>query len=532
MSIDRRSVWRRLARASLGRAALVAALASAFAWGQPYAADGGFDRPRALLPQLERPLATLALDRGRASAVSWEDGTVVVRDLAGDGDARPVGSADGVRDLMVAGSHDAPAQAIWAWRDLTTGRYLYRSTFAGGSFESGQLLPLVAVQQAGETWVFSHRGRDAGAEVVRITPDGEAIPLYRTDLQITGLSADAADGVVHLTWVEGFTETTAFGSASDWRAQAARWSPDGHWAGPVLLGDADGQVGRTVTAVEAGAAAVAQRTWTGSDGIAQRWRVAAADPLREPAIGVVALVAGRPIGTTLADGIGTDFVVRGSTVWRVGDPASPPVAVAWSPVVIREGWAVLDAEGVHHLAWIGSEAGGRAAPHGRDVLYASDDRRPMVRGPVDEIAAAFGWRPWSVAEEAAGQLGASLLAAILVSASTLPLLWALAIAFARGASAAAARLRGSLAGGALPGVGVLAASALGARADVLWSLVGGLGTLVGASAVAAGLAAWLWRKRDLEAMPAFVGAGATALACATVGIAFVGFQGWVDLGLW
>jgi hypothetical protein len=510
----------------LGRATLVAALAGALAWAQPYAADGGFDRPRALLPHLERPLATLALDHGRPTVVSWEDGTVVVRDLAGDGDARPVGSADGVRDLTVAGSHDAQVQAIWAWRDLTTGRYVYRSTFADAAFESGQLLPLVAVQQAGETWVFSHRGRDAGAEVVRITPAGEAIPLYRTDLQITALSADAADGVVHLTWVEGFTETTAFGSSSDWRAQAAWWSPDGRWAGPVPLGDADGQVARTETAVEAGAGAVAQRTWTGSDGIARRWRIAAADPLVDPATGVVALVAGRPIGTTLADGIGTDFVARGSTVWRVGDPASPPVAVAWSPVVIREGWTVLDADGVHHLAWIGSEAGGR------DVLYASDDRRPMVRGPVDEIAAAFGWRPWSVAEEAAGQLGASLLAAILVSASTLPLLWALAAVFARGASATAARLRGSLAGAALPGVGVLAASALGAQADVLWSLVGGIGTLVGASAVAAILAAWLWRKRDLEATPAFVGAGATALACATVGIAFVGFQGWVDLGLW
>jgi hypothetical protein len=62
--------------------------------------------------------------------------------------------------------------------------------------------------------------------------------------------------------------------------------------------------------------------------------------------------------------------------------------------------------------------------------------------------------------------------------------------------------------------------------------VGGVATLVGASTVAALLAAWLWRQRDLEALPAFVGAGATALACATVGIAFVGFRAWVDLGLW
>ncbi len=531
MSLARRPAWPwrpRNARQSAAawRAVLVAAVAGAFAWAQPYAADGGFDRPRALLPHLERPLATLALDRGRASLVSWEDGTVVARDLSGDREARPLGDADGVRDLTVAGAHDAPLQAIWAWRDLTTGRYLYRSTFADEPFESGQLLPLTAVQQSGETWLFSHHGRDAGAEIVRLTPTGEAITLYRTDLQITGLSAAAADGVVHLTWIEGFTETTALGSASDWRAQAAWWSPDGRWAGPAELGAADGQVERTATAVEAGTGALAQRTWTGDDGIARRWRVPAADPLEGPALGVAALVAGRPIGTTLAAGVGTDFVARGHTVWRVGEPASPPVAVAWSPVVIREGWAILDAEGIHHLAWIGSEAGGR------DVLYASDDRRPMVRGPLDEIAAAFGWRPWSVAEEAVGQLGASLLAAVLVSASTLPLLWALAVVLARRASAAAARWRGALTGAALPGLGVLAAVVLGAPAAVLWPLVGGVGALAAASAGAALLAAWLWRGRDLEALPAFVGAGATALACATAGIAFVGFQAWVDLGLW
>ncbi len=525
MSGTRRPSGRR-PRGPFRHAWLAAVLVAGLAWAQPYAADGGFDRPRALLPHLERPLATLALDRGRASLVSWEVGAIVVRELAGDGDARRLGDAEGVRDLTVAGAVDAGLQAVWAWRDLTTGRYVYRATFTDQPFESGQLLPLAAVQQAGETWLFSHRGRDAGAEIVRLAPDGAAIPLYRTDLQITGLSAAAADGVVHLTWVEGFTETTAFGSASDWQAQAAWWSADGRWAGPVSLGNADGQVGRTATAVEAGAGAVVQRTWTGDDGVARRWRVAASDALEGPAVGDVPLVPGRPLGTTLAAGVGTDFIARDRSVWRVTDPASPPVAVAWSPVVIREGWAVLDAEGIHHLVWIGSEAGGR------DALYASDDRRPMVRGPLDEIAAVFGWRPWSVAEEAAGQLGASLLAAILVSASTLPLLWALAVVFARRASTDAARWRGALTGAALPGLGILAAAALGAPADVLWPLVGGVAALTGASAAAALLAAWLWRHRDLEALPAFVGAGATALAFATVGIAFVGFQAWTDLGLW
>jgi len=513
-------------------AAIVAVLAAGLAGGQPYAADGGFARPRALLPHLERPLATLALDRGRAILVSAEEGAIVVRDLAGDGDPRLLGRAEGVRELAAAGANDAPVQALWAWRDLTTGRYRYGSTFAEAPFESGQLLPLVAVQQGGDTWLFSHRGRDVGAEIVRLTASGEAIALYRTELQITGLSAAAADGVVHLTWIEGFTEATAFGSASDWRAQAGRWSPDGRWAGPLELGAADGEVGRSATAVEAGAGAVAQRSWTGSDGIVRRWRIPATDPLVGPVAGVAPLVAGRPMGTTLASGVGTDFVIEGATVWRVGDPAAAAVAVAWSPVVIREGWAVLDADGVHHLAWVGSQAGGAAASLGRDVLYASDDRRPMVRGPLDEIAAAFGWRPWSVAEEAIGQLGASLLAAILVAASTLPLMWLLAVLLARGASTAAARWRGALAGAVVPGLALGVAALLGAPSRVLWPLVGGVGTLVGACGVAALLAAWWWRGRDLEPLPAFVGSGATALALATLGMAFVGFQGWVGLGLW
>ena len=316
---------------------------------------------------------------------------------------------------------------------------------------------------------------------MRFADGGEGTTLYRTDLQIAGLSAGAHDGVVHLTWIEGFTEVTAFGSASDWRAQAAWWSPDGRWAGPVELGAADGQIARTTTAAESSARAphpAVQRTWTGSDGIVRRWRVGVDDDLRH------------------------------------------------SPVVIREGWVVVDAAGIHHLLWIGSEAGGR------DVVYVSNDRQPMARGPIDEIAAAFGWRPWSAAEEAAGQAGASLLAAVLVSASALPLLWLLAIVLTSGGSARHARWRGAAAGAGLPALGMIAAAGAGAPAGLLWSLVGGAPVLVGASLGGALFAARMWRKHDLEPVPAFVAAAVTALAVASTVIVFVGFQRWLALGLW
>ena len=517
-----RARWR---AAALGVATLFA-LAGTIAGGQPYAADGGFDRPRPWRPQLERPVATLALDTGRASVVAWEAGEVRVHDLEG-GVVRSLGEAAGVRNLTVASASEAPVQAIWSWRDLSTGRYQYRSTFDDALLEAAQLLPLVAVQDGGTTLVLSHRGREGGAEIVHFANGGETTTLYRTDLQIAGLSADAQDGVVHLTWIEGFTEVTAFGSASDWRARAAWWSPAGRWSGPVELGVADGQVARTTTAAETSAHAArpaVQRTWTGGDGIVRRWRVGVDDDLRDPPLAAQALTAGRPLGSTVAGGAATDFIARGNTVWRVEEAGSPAVAVAWSPVVVRDGWVVVDAAGVHHLLWIGSEAGGR------DVVYLSNDRQPMERGPIDEIAAAFGWRPWSVAEEAAGQAGASLLAAVLVSASALPLLWLLAALLTRGGSARRARWRGAGVGAGLPAIAMLAAAAAGAPAALLWSLVGGVPVLVGASLGGALFAGRSWRKRDLEPVPAFVAASVTALAATSAVTVFVGFQRWLALG--
>ena len=108
-SPPRRAPW----RAAALRAATLLSLAGTIAWGQPYAADGGFDRPRPWRPQLERPLATLALDAGRASVVAWEAGAILLHDLE-SGAVRPLGEAAGVRNLTVDSAGDALVQAIWS----------------------------------------------------------------------------------------------------------------------------------------------------------------------------------------------------------------------------------------------------------------------------------------------------------------------------------------------------------------------------------------------------------------------------------
>lgn len=484
------------------------------ATAQPYAADGGFDRPRRL-PDAAH--AVLALDAGRAVLVLADGGRVWAVPMDDVGTPLELASSEPVRLLVAAGGPSEPLHAAWAWRDLSTGRYHYAALDDPELFVAPQLLPLVAAE--GGRW-FTHRGADGGSELVRLDGGGVVTALHRTDLQIAGLSAAAHEGVVHLTWLEGFTEVTAFGSFSAWTAQAARLDADGAWVGPATLGEADGAVARTATA--AGPAGV-RRSWPGADGVV---RHAAAEPDAVPpadAAQAWASVGGRPIGSSAAvAATAADFVARGDAVWRVR-PGDDPVAVAWSPVVIHDGAVAVDAAGVHHLAWRGTDVGGGS------VRFGSDDRRPMARGWRDRLAAAFGWRPWSLAQEAFGQLAGSLLAAVLASAASLPLLW-LAAAFA--ARGRAAVWRGAAFGALLPSAAVAGAWLLGMEPALLADLVGGPLTLAGAAIGGVALAAVLWRRRDLEPVPAFVAAGVTALGGSIAVVTFVGFQAWLALGWW
>jgi len=510
----------RRGRAAARAVGLLAAALLTAAPAQPYAADGGFDRARALALDQERPLFALALDHGRATLALWSGGTLTVASLdGGAGEEIPVEGA--LRALEAHGGPTAPAVVVWSRRDLTSGRYPIASTVDALRHEAAQLLPLVPLSAPAGALLLTQRGGPDGARIERI--DAPAPPLYGTELQIVALSADVADGAVHLTWLEGFSASTAFGTQSLWTARAARLEGDGRLAGPVDLGPADGTSGRTVTAADAGAVV---RAWTGADGTVRSATSRSDDPTVADADAVVAQVPGRPIGATpLPHGGALVFVARGDAIWRVGG-GGPPTAVAWSPVVIADAAALRDAAGHHHLVWSGATVGGRGA------VYASDDRRPMRRGWRDHVAATFGWRPWSLAEEAWGQLAGSLLAALLATAALLPLLGLAALLTVRGRDPVRARWLGAGVGAALPAVGAVAATLAGVAPTQLAPLVGGWSTLAVATPAAALVAARLWRRADLEATPSFVAAAATALATTTAAVAFAGFQAWLRLGWW
>jgi hypothetical protein len=344
--------------------------------------------------------------------------------------------------------------------------------------------------------------------------------LHRTDLRLLSLSARAdAAGVVHLTWIEGRSraELIPQGDRSPWTARAATWSPATGLVGPVDLGAALGDVPPTTTTTNVTDGRV-ERTWVDDEG-AVRYAAHDADaPLAAPA--AVERVRG---GRQVAALSGAIYVAEGGTVWRVASGEEVPVA--WSPLVVDQAWAVRDARGVTHLAWVGTETGGQHA------LYAADDRSPMLRTWRDRFAARLGWSPWNLAEQAVGQAAASALVATLVAMANAPLVWLASFAFAGRASVRRARWRGATFGALLGPVAVAGALGAGVAGATLWPLVGGPATLATATAVGLALGGAVWARRDMEAAPAFVASGTTAVALAAAIVAFVAFQRWLALSL-
>jgi hypothetical protein len=508
---------RRLVGAAL--AVLATALAT-FAAAQPYAADGGFDRARLIAREQARPVAVLALDRGQATLVRIEGDALVAEPLAPDptgAGPRRLDAADGVRWAVADGGLDRPLVAVWYRRDPTTGQYVHAWTGGGGVLvRSVQPLDVVPVATDGAPIALVARGRGAEAVIERLDPAGAGEVLYRTGLRLSGLSAVADDdGLVHLTWLEGRTEQTPLGTRSTWTARAAALDPAGRLAGPVDLGAALGDGPPTVTTWTDGRVA---RMWIGSDGAARSVAQRPPDALA-PNASTTELRGGRPLGV-IGDAA---FLTDEGTVWRVVDGASVPVA--WSPLVVARAWGVRDADGVTHLAWVGTETGGQHA------LYVADDRTPMARTWRDELAARLGWSPWNVAEEAAGQLAASLLVAVLVAMGAAPLLLLAAALLAGRGSAAVARWRGAALGAGLGPATMLVAAAAGVAPATLWPLVGGAATLAVACGLGAIAGALAWMRRDMEPVPAFVTAGATAVAIAVAIVAFATFQNWLALTL-
>ncbi len=502
---------RRVPRGRLAAAGLLFAT-SVWAAAQPFAADGGFDRPRAIAREQSRPVAALALDRGEAVLVRVEGDALVAQPLDG-GEARTLDAADGVRGVVAAGGYDADLVALWYRRDLTTGRYVHSWTVGGELLRWVQPLDVALVAGDGGAQAFVARGSGDRAWIERLSGAAVDDIVYDTELRLGGLSATAGvGGNVHLTWLEGRTEVTALGTRASWKARAARIDATGTFAGPIDLGPAGGPEPATVTTWVDGRV---ERLWTAADGVVQRTSHDGSGAL--VAVPATPIRPGRPVAA-LGD---TVVVAEGHTLWRVDVLAGDGVPVAWSPFVVERASAVRDAAGVVHLAWIGTEPGGDHA------LYVADDRRPMVRTWRDRLAAALGWSPWNVAQEAAGQVAASALVAVLTAMASAPLLWLAAVLFAGRRSAGTARWRGAWTGAALAPLALAVAIALGGRYEVMIGFVGGAATLAVATLLALAGGGLLWSRRDLEPTPAFVVAGTTSVAIAAALVAFVSFQHWL-----
>jgi len=495
-------------------------LSLALAAAQPYAADGGFDRPQRLFPDDPRPLVALSLEAGRATIVRRVGEGLVALEVGSDAE-RPLATTSGVRELRVAGSLTSAVVPLWTIRDPASGRYQHLTGAGSVRFETPNQASLLWLASDAEPLLLGLRVRGGLNEIILV---GESIEvLHRSDLQLKGLSGSWEAGRLHLTWLEGFDELGAFGLISSWTAYAA--SLDADAAGPsgdrwhaVPLGEASGSVQRTVTAADAGRVV---RAYTGSDGRVVRSLASAADA------GDATLersVAGRPLGAWVDATEAPLFIARGESIlrWRGPDDVVP---VVWSPMVVLDGAVVRDADGVTHLLWVGTDMGGDG------LVYRSDDRRALERTLLDRLAATFGWRPWSWAEEAGGQLLTALLVAVLVATGSLPLVWLLGLV-AAGQDAPRARLRGASVGAGLPSVVALLGLLAGLDAGELLPLFGGWVTLAVGGAAAAGVTLAVWRRRDLEPMPGFVLAAATALGLAVVGNVFIGFRAWLALGWW
>lgn len=506
------------ARAATARLALTLALGW-WGWviGQPYAADGGFTRPERLFAEDPRPLVALALDRGAATVVRRhaEGLQALALDSAS---GRPLSAATGVRELRASGSLAAPLDVLYTIRDPVSGNFQHRTLDGVQIYQTANPAPLLWLSTDTGPWLLSLRVRGGVSEIVRVRGGAPVEVLHRSELQLQALSGDWRDGQLHLTWLEGFLELGVFGLISDWTAYAASLADGDNTLAPQALAPAAGVAERTITS--AGPSRVV-RAFQGPDGVVMRALATSADVRLQT---LEATVAGRPIGAWADEAHAPVWISRFDSILRWRSPEDL-VAVAWSPMVVLDGWVVRDAAGVTQLLWIGTDVGGDG------LVYRADDSQPMVRRASDRIAAVFNWRPWSWGEEAAGQLLTALLVAVLIASAAVPLLWPLGFVLA-GIRAPLASLRGAAVGASLPALTALLATLAGIAPATLMPLLGGIETLLLAGFSAFGGAWGLWRRRDIEALPAFVLSAATALALAAGLSFFFGFRAWLALGWW
>lgn len=514
----------RRGRRPRGRLVLIAlaccAMAASVGWAQPYAADGGFDRPR-LGDGLTRGSVAVAGDGARAWAIvgdvrgvrllaltpgvepALEHATWLARDQV----ARGVMAAD-----AWAASADAGPVFGWFERDATTGAYRYWWTWQGSTSllrETPQPLGVaLTVGDAGpEAWFAVPSAAGGRLERQRWGGDGAQVMATSARSLAAPTLAWHEGGTLHVAYLEGSTVESPLGTSSEWSAVQA-----------TVEGDAlrevarhDGALGPPAQlALHAGTPATI--AWQRSDGTLLVTSGAAAP---------VAVGSGRPTSVDASHVVWT----QGATVFERRLPlvdGAPATPLAWSPATI-EAAATTDAGGTRFLVWIGTGAGG-----GR--LFASDDAAPFRPTLTDHVAAWFGWSPWSFGEELAGQATGAVLVGVLGTMVLLPLVWLASLPLARRIGERRARLAGAaLAVAIIAALGVAVVARAAATGNDASELLGGGWGFALALALGLALPGALLARADLEVQGALLVSGGIAAFVSLTVMAFVAFQPWLRL---
>jgi len=507
----------------LPAAALLWALAAwAFVLGavgaQPYAADGGFDRPRAAFPVARASLAA-AVDEGRPRLLIGDANGLRLVDLR---PGRPLAADTATwldREAVVRGVAAAdgwqggPAAYAWFVRDTSSGAYRY--TWRWGDAE----LPLAVAPQAlefavvvgsagPEAWLAiptaaggrleRHRWGEAGTETMVTSTRSVAAPT---------LGRDDAGGL-HLAYLEGATVETPIGLSAEW-AVVYR-GPDGS---ERRFDDALGPPTRLALDAEAPVVLL----WERSD--AALVAVAPNGETAPQALGVgrsVGVAADRAYWATGASIVATPLAARGAD-------ADEPRNVAWSPYAVDR-TAMTRVDGVTFLAWAGT------LPGGAGVALTSDDASPMQPAWRDHVAAWFGWTPWAIREEALGQLTGALLIGVLGTMVLFPLFWLLSLPLARSVSDRWTRPTGALVAAitllVIAAVAVTRAAGLGHDAADLVGGYWGFGLALAAGVL---VAPALLARADLEKQPALLASAGLAGFVSLSLASFIAFQPWLQL---
>lgn len=460
--------------------ALFAALFVTQGLAQPFVADGGFGRPWQVAGIGIVPTVAVAADDARAVVV-WADADGVwLAELAAPASADQEGPAaedpgavnlagpGSIRGVTATMAGGEPAVA-WLERDLRTGNTAHTLTWRGRDyplFESIQEIDLALGSGAGRPWVLAAQRFGGQAHLQLYTLDESAelqppITLHSTTLAVRGAAAlsppDPEAAMPSLVgWLEGETSSGPFGPDAEWSAQALLLDASGAPLGePLALGMADviderqqvvlgppsavagepagAEGARAREAGERAREAGARALWLGVDGTLQLTAMTFGGDGVEIAATTDLGESGRPLA-----------IVGEHAYWHVdesitrvelGSSGSPgavnrePISVAWSPVIVAG--AELAVAGSAReptrtiIGWFGRTQGGASE------AYVTDDSRTFTPTITDHIGAVMGWSPWSLWQEAAGQLLTALLVGIIGVMVLAPLLFGLSLLLVR-----------------------------------------------------------------------------------------------------